>query len=237
MVEPPARYEQIKIPLPEPVHGLEAVSGVLGIPRWWPTGARVSVVIAHGAGRDMDDPAIEHLHRELTERHYLTLRFNQPFAEAKKRRPDNDRVLRRTLRAAVAVFAADPTAAPAHLFLGGKGLGGQVAADLAGSRVRVDGIFFLGYPLHTAGKPDQVQAEQLYRLISPMLFVQGTRDRSCEIDVLRQTLTKVGAPTALQICEEADQHFKVLKKSGRLEEDVRNEVLDGVDSWITKILE
>jgi predicted alpha/beta-hydrolase family hydrolase len=237
VVEPPARFEEIKIPLPEPVHGLEAVSGVLGIPRWWPTGARVSVVISHGAGRDMDDPIIEHLHSELTERRCLTLRFNYPFAEAKKRRPDSVRVLRRTMRAAVGILASDPTAAPAHLFLGGKGLGGQVAAEVAGSRVRVDGIFFLGYPLHAIGKPEAVRAEQLYRLISPMLFMQGTRDRACDIDVLRQTLTRVGAPTTLQICREADQHFKVLKKSDRTEEEVRAEVLDGLDSWITRVLE
>jgi len=237
VIEPPARFEEIKIPLPEPVHGLKAVSGVLGIPRWWPTGARVSVVISHGASRDMNDPIIEHLHAQLTERRCLTLRFNQPFAEAKKRRPDSVRVLRRTMRAAVGILASDPTAAPAHLFLGGKGLGGQIAAEVAGSRVRVDGIFFLGYPLHAAGKPETVQAEQLYRLISPMLFIQGTRDRSCDIDVLRQTLTRVGAPTALQICREADQHFKVLKKSDRTEEEVRAEILDGLDTWITRILE
>jgi len=236
-VEPAARFEAVKIPLPEPVHGLEAVSGVLGIPRWWPTGARVSVVIAHGSGRDMDDPIIEYLHRELTERRYLTLRFNLPFAEAKKRRPDSTRVLRRTLRAAVALLSGDPTAAPAHLFLGGKGLGGQVAADLAASRVRVDGVFFLGYPLHTAGKPETVQPDQLYRLIAPMLFIQGTRDRSCDIEVLRQTLTRVGAPTTLQVCQDADQHFKVLKKSERTEEEVREEVLNGLDGWITRILE
>ena len=237
MIEPPARFEEIKIPLPEPVHGLEAVSGVLGIPRWWPTGARVSVVISHGASRDMNDPIIEHLHAQLTERRCLTLRFNQPFAEAKKRRPDSLRVLRRTMRAAVGILASDPTAAPAHLFLGGKGLGGQIAAEVAGSRVRVDGIFFLGYPLHAAGKPETAQAEQLYRLISPMLFIQGTRDRACDIDVLRQTLTRVGAPTTLQICREADQHFKVLKKSERTEEEVRAEILDGLDAWITRVLE
>jgi predicted alpha/beta-hydrolase family hydrolase len=135
------------------------------------------------------------------------------------------------------VLTADPTAAPAHLFLGGKGMGGQVAADLASSRARIAGLFFLGYPLHSAGKPETAQAEKLYRLISPMLFVQGDRDRCCDIDVLRRTLTRVGAPTTLQICREADQHFKVLKKSHRNEEEVRDEISNGVDAWISKILE
>ena len=43
MVEPSARFEEIKIPLSDPVHGLGEVSAVLGVPRWWPTGARVGV--------------------------------------------------------------------------------------------------------------------------------------------------------------------------------------------------
>jgi predicted alpha/beta-hydrolase family hydrolase len=237
LVEPSARFEEVKIPLSDGAHGLQEVSGVLGIPRWWPTGSRVSVVLAHGANRDMSEPALEHLHRELTERRYLTLRFNFPFAEAGKRRTDDPSVLRRALRAAIGALARDPTAAPAHLFLGGSGVGGQIAAELAGARVRVDGVFFMGFPLHANDKPEEVQAEQLFRVISPMLFVQGTRDRSCDIETLRQTLTRVGAPTALQVIQEADKHFKVLKKSGRSAEDVHNEVTAGVDAWIQKVLE
>ena len=70
-----------------------------------------------------------------------------------------------------------------------------------------------------------------------MHFVQGTRDRSCDLDLLRQTLTRVGAPTTLQVLQEADNHFKVLKKSERTEEEIRAEILDGLDNWITRILE
>ena len=237
MVEPSARYEELKIALNEPVHGLDHVSAVLGVPRWWPTGARVSVVLAHGAGRDMNDPVVESLHRELTERRYLTLRFNFPFAEGGKRRVDTLPVLRRTFRAAIGALAQDPTAAPAHLFVGGKGLGGQIAAELAGARVRVDGVFFLGFPLHPKGKPEEAKPELLYRIIAPMLFLQGTRDVNCDLEVLRRSLTRVGATTALQICQEADQHFKVLKKSGRSDEEIQAELLAGVDGWIRKVLE
>lgn len=237
MVEPPARFEELKIPLPDPVHGLQEVSGILGIPRWWPTGSRIGVVLAHAASQDHTDPLIAYLHRELTERRYLTLSFNFPFAEAKKKRPDPPQVLRRTFRAAIGALARDPTAAPAHLFLGGKGLGGQVAADIAGARVRVDGLFLLGYPLHPLGKPELAQPEQLFRVVSPMLFVQGTRDRYCEIDVLRRTLSRIGAPTTLHVVGEADRQFKVLKKSGRTEEEVQAEVLRATDAWILKVTE
>jgi predicted alpha/beta-hydrolase family hydrolase len=174
---------------------------------------------------------MEYLHRELTERRFLTLLFNFPFAEAKKRRPDPVQVLRRTYRAAIGALARDPTAAPAHLFLGGAGLGGQTAAELAGSRVRIDGLFLLGYPLHPQGKPEAVKAEELFRVVSPSLFIQGTRDRRCDLDVLRRTLARVGAPTSLHVCQEADHQFKVLKKSGRTPDEVYEELLGSSPRW------
>ncbi|NNL65518.1 MAG: hypothetical protein HKP30_04690 [Myxococcales bacterium] len=236
MVEPSARFEEIKIPLPDPVHGLEEVSAVLGIPRWWPTGARVSVVLCHGAGGSQDEPIIESLHRELTEQRYLSLRFNFPFAEAGKRRPDDGLVLRRTLRAAIGMLARDPTAAPAHLFLVGRGLGAEVAAELSVSRLRADGLALLGYPLHAAGKSEDAEADQLYRVVAPMLFMAGTRDRYCDLDALRRTLSRVGAPTHLHTVEEADHLFKVLKKSGRTQEEVNAEMLGVIDGWIEQVL-
>ena len=72
----------------EPVHGLDELSAVLGIPEWWPTGSRVAIAIAHGSNSNLDDPLVEYIHRELTERRFLTLRFNFPFAEAGKRAKD-----------------------------------------------------------------------------------------------------------------------------------------------------
>ncbi len=235
MVEPSARYEEIKIPLRESVRGVTEVSAIMGVPQWWPTGQRVGVVLAHGTARDLTDPVIERLQSALTERRCLTLRFNFPFGEAAKKRPDPPDVLQRTFRAAIATLARDPNSAPAHLFLGGKGLGGLVAAELAGARVRVDGVFFMGFPLHPPGKPELIQQEQLFRIISPMLFLQGERDRHCDLDLLRLTLSRVGAPTTLQVVQEADQHFKVLKKSHRTDEQVHEELLAYLDAWIHKV--
>ena len=236
MVEPSARFEDVKVPLAEPVHGLDEVSAVLGIPRWWPTGARVGVVLAHGAGADYSDPAIESLHRELTERRYLCLRFNFPWAEAGKRRPDSPGVLRRTLRSAIGVLTRDPTAQPAHLLLAGRGLGAQVVADLSVSRLRADGLVLLGYPLQTPENNEGAATDPLYRVVAPMLFLTGTRDPQCDPDTLRKTLTRIGAPTELHVVNGADQRFKVLKKSGRTPEDVSEEMLGVVDGWIEKVL-
>jgi hypothetical protein len=236
LVEPAARFENIRIPLIDPVHGLTDVSGVIGIPRWWPTGSRVGVVLAHDAGSAIDDPMLEALHQLLTEQRYLTLRFNFPFAEAKKKKVDDAPVLRRALQSAVNVLARDPTAAPAHLFVGGAGLGGQVAADVATARTHVDGLFILGYPLHPQGRPEKARADHLYRVTAPLLFVQGTRDRRCDLDALRRTLKGVGAPRTLHICDDADHHFQVTKRGERQQIDVYHELLVTLDSWIQKIL-
>lgn len=235
-MEPTARFEEVRIPLEEPQHGLAEVSGVLGVPEWWPTGSRIGVVLAHGSGRDMDDPLVAGLHRGLTERRTLTLRFNFPFAEAKRPRPDPAFVLERCFRQAVAVLGRDPTAAPAHLFIGGIGLGAQVAAQLA-ARVRVNGVFLIGYPLHSRDQPTRnVRADALYRLVSPLLFVQGTRDRTCDLDALRATLTRVGTLKTLHVVEEADHVMAVPKRSGRSAEDVTRELLDALDSWFHQVV-
>lgn len=234
MVEPTSRFDEIEIPLPEPVHDRTSVKGILGIPEWWPTGSRVSVVLAHG--KDAEDPLLEGLQRALTERKFLTLRFRFPFVEAEKSRPDPMHVLQRTFRAAVAILGRDPTAAPAHLFVGGKNLGAQVAAQAAAARLRVDGVFFLGYPLHKQGGGGELRDDPLYRVISPMLFVQGTRDRHCDLDQLRKVLLRVGAVSKLHVADEADHAFKVLKKSPRTPEDVEAEVLTALHDWIVKAL-
>jgi predicted alpha/beta-hydrolase family hydrolase len=237
VVEQSPRFEELKIRLPEPVSGIEEVSAVLGIPEWWPTGARVGLVFAHGSAGNMDDPAIRDLQRRLTEQKILTLRFNFPFGEAGKRSgTDSIEVLERTFRAALAVLARDASQAPAQVIVGGKGIGASVAARLAASRARIGGLFFLSFPLHPQDRKEKIQAENLFRITSPMLFVQGTRDRRCDIDTLRTTLRGVGASTQLHVVEEADQHFKVTKRSLRNEEEIRNETFEVVHDWLDKVI-
>ena len=237
MVEQSPRFEELKIRLPEPASGIEEVSAVLGIPEWWPTGSRVAVAIAHGSASNMDDPVIIDLHRRLTEQKFLTLRFNFPFGEVGRRSGTNSiEVMERTYRAALSVLGRDASQGPAHLILGGKGAGAGVAAQLAAGRLRLAGLFFLGFPLHPQDRKAEVRAESLFRITSPMLFVQGTRDRRCDVDTLRETIRGVGASTRLHVIEEADQNFKVTKRSLRTEQDVRDETFDVLHRWLGKVI-
>lgn len=234
MVESSVRFEEVRIPLPEAVHGLQTVTGVLGIPEWWPTGSRIGIVLAQATQKE--DPLLESIQRGLTERTYLTLRFRFPYAEAGKKRPDPMPVLHRTYQSAVSILGRDPSAAPSHVFTGGKNLGALVAAHAATSRIRVEGVFFLGYPLHKQDKPDEVRADRLFRVISPMLFVQGARDRHCDLPTLRKTLARVGAPVQLHVVEDADHSLRVPRKSGRTPQEIEAEIMTTLAGWIRSVL-
>jgi hypothetical protein len=232
--ETESQFEEVEIPLREPVHGLSSIPGALGIPEWWPTGSRVSVVLAQGS--QADDPLLEALQRGLTARKYLTLRFAFPFVHAGKRKPDPVPVLQRTYAAALGVLGRDPTAAPAHVFIGGKNLGALAAAHTATGRIRLEGLILLGFPLHKQDDPADLRAERLYRVVSPLLMVQGTKDRLCDLPTLRHTLSRVGAPWHLHTVAEADHQLHTAKKSGRSPEEVASEIMATLDAWITQTL-
>ena len=198
------KFEPVQIPLLERIRGLDAVSGVIGIPEWWPTGERVAMVLGHAAGTNFDDPLLVHLQRVLTQNQILTIRFNFPFAEKSRRaRPDSIESLELAYRCALSMLGRDSTAMPAHLFLGGFGIGARVAARLASDRLPVDGLALFSYPLHPKGKPKDLQPDGLYRVVAPMLFVHGSEDPSCKPEALRRCLSRIGAPVTAYSIEGA----------------------------------
>ena len=151
-----------------------STSGVLGVPEWWPSGSRVGVLLAHDTPYNQDQQVLVKLQDELVERGYLALRFNFLYAEQGKKRPDSASLLERTMRAAVSYVVRDPQNAPAQLILAGVGLGARVAAQTIANGLKADALACLAFPLHPSGKPSQQQADFLFRLICPILFVQGT---------------------------------------------------------------
>lgn len=236
-MESSSQFEEVEIPLAEPIHGLTQVRGVLGIPEWWPTGERTAVLLAHGANSHHADPMLERIAERLTENNLMTLRFNFGFAEAGKRSSgDSPAQLERAFRAALSFLGRDPEARPMRLLVGGVGLGARVAAGLMADRLHADGLFLLGFPLHTRGKPAESDADVLFRVTAPMLFLQGTRDRRCDATALRDALRRVGAPFELYDVAEADSSFGLAKKSSRIQEEVHDEVYHVLSHWIARRL-
>jgi uncharacterized protein len=215
------------ITIPGAGPGEGAVSGVLHGPE---KGAAVALALGHGAGSDMNTPAMIALAEALAERGRTVLRFNFPYKERGGKAPDPAPTLERTWRAAIEALRAT---APEKLFIGGKSMGGRYASIVASKGAACDGLVFLGYPLHPPGKPEQLRDKHLAKVAAPMLFVSGTRDPLCDLALLRPVLARIGDRATLHVIEGGDHSFDVLKSSGRSKESVAAEVLDTVEGWLT----
>ncbi len=94
----------------------------------------------------------------------------------------------------------------------GKSLGGRIASQMVSEKkLPVERLIFLGYPLHAPGKKDSVRDGHLYEIPIPMLFFAGTRDQLCDLQLLRQVLSKLIAPWELELIEGGDHSFHVPK--------------------------
>src|SRR5687767_5949447 len=60
------------------------------------------LTIAHGAGAGMNHPFMEELATSLAEKGVASLRFNFPYMEKKKGRPDSPAVAHKTIEAVIA---------------------------------------------------------------------------------------------------------------------------------------
>lgn len=201
-----------------------------------PPRACACFVFAHGAGAGMTHPFMEAMARGLEERGIATLRYQFPYMENGRGRPDSPAVAHQTVRAAVAEAARQCPDLP--LIAGGKSFGGrmtsqaQAAAPLPGVR----GLAFLGFPLHPAGKPSDSRGAHLFDIQVPMLFLQGTRDGLAELPLVRTLTTALGSKAALLVVEHADHSFHVPVRSGRTNQDALREVLDAFASWVASVL-
>jgi predicted alpha/beta-hydrolase family hydrolase len=64
-----------------------------------------------------------------------------------------------------------------------------------------------------------------------MLFLQGTRDRLAELDLLRPVVARLGAAATLHVVEGGDHSFEVPKRSGRTQADVLDELSQVIAAW------
>jgi len=205
-----------------------------------PPRARALLVLAHGAGAGMRHPFMEAMAEALARRRLATLRYAFPYAEAGRRRPDRPRVLLATVRAARARATEQARGLP--VLAGGKSMGGRMtsllAADegLPGGPSGVRGLVFLCFPLHPAGRSSTERAAHLARVPVPMLFLQGTRDRLADPDLLLPICEELGASAAVHVVLDADHGFHVPKRTGRTDADVREELADAIAAFAGRVV-
>jgi predicted alpha/beta-hydrolase family hydrolase len=196
-----------------------------------PEDAQAAYVFAHGAGAGMEHPLMVRVAQGLAERRIACLRYQFPYMQAGKRRVDGAAVAHATVRAAVACAAALWPALPC--FAGGKSFGGRMSSQAQASEPLpgVLGLIFLGFPLHLAGKPATTRAEHLDDIDVPLLFVRGTRDALAEPAPYATLTRHLGKWASHVEITEADHTFAVLKRSGRTDDEVLDEMLDAVLMW------
>ena len=229
--------ESVEMPQtkPEPMtiaDGSVRVSALLQAP----ASSRACYVLAHGAGAGMAHAFMAAVAAELAERGIATLRYQFPYMETGGKRPDPPKVAQAAVRAAVAEAALRLPELP--LFAGGKSFGGRMTsqAQALSPLPGIRGLAFLGFPLHPAGKPSSDRAKHLADIQIPMLFLQGTRDSLAELSLLEPVVKDLGRRATLHLVKEADHSFHVLKRSGRNDREVLDEVLDAFVAWVDGVM-
>jgi len=184
----------------------------------------------------MRHPFLAAMSAQLRVRGIATLRYQFPYFERGRRRPDPPALCDATVRAAVA--AASGLAPSLVLFAGGKSFGGRMSSQAQALEPLpgVRGLIFLGFPLHAAGRPSDARAEHLSAVRIPMLFLQGTRDELAELTLLRPVIERLGARATLQLSEGADHSFHVRRDSGTTDAAVQAALVDAIAAWISDSL-
>jgi len=213
----------------------EQVSGVIAAPEDHRPGTGTGIIIAHGAGNDMETPLIVSFARELAAAGFVTLRFNFPYKEKGRKAPDPQSRLMLTWQSAYR-FLKENLRYRTHMIVGcGKSMGGRIASHMAAEGLLpVSRLIFLGYPLHAAGKKEKMKDAHLYHISAPMLFFAGTRDPLCDLGCLNTVIDRIDTPVELEIIQGGNHSFDVLKSLGTPAEEVYKKIAAKATAWLCR---
>ena len=115
-------------------------------------------------------------------------------------------------------------------------MGGRVGCHLA-LEESVAAVVCLGYPLCAGGDCTKLRDKVLRVLSTPILFVQGTRDSLCPLEVLARVRADMRALNELHVVQGGDHSLLVtknqLKASGETQEIVDQRILEVIRQFIT----
>ena len=159
--------------------------------------------------------------------------FDYPYMIRKGSRPDPMRALIESHRQALCRLRDKHKG---EIFLIGKSLGSRVGCHLA-LEEKVSGIVCLGYPLQ--GINGRLRDKVLLDLDTPILFVQGTRDKLCPLDMLSNVRGTMKAPNFIHIVEGGDHSLLVTKRQLELksesQEDVDRQISEVIESFVREL--
>jgi len=137
-----------------------------------------------------------------------------------------------------ALEAARKKHQPDSTFLVGKSMGGRVGCHVS-LEEKVDGLLCLGYPLCAMGDRTKLRDEVLRALTTPILFVQGTCDTLCPLDLLERVRAEMKAPHFLHVVEGGDHSLLVPKRqlqaTGETQEDVDQRIFQAITAFVANL--
>lgn len=158
--------------------------------------------------------------------------LDYPYMRAGRKRPDRLPVLIEAHHEALA-RAREGHAGP--VVLAGKSMGSRVGCHVA-LQAPVDALVCFGYPLVSAGKSRTVRDGVLLDLRTPVLFIQGTRDRLCPLDQLEAVRRRMTAPSDLVVVEEGDHSLRITQRRAKREGITQAEVDEEILASIRRFL-
>lgn len=124
------------------------------------------------------------------------------------------------------------------MILIGKSMGGRIGCHVS-LEEPASGLVCLGYPLCGGGDPRKLRDKVLRELRTPILFVQGTRDALCPLDLLENVRNEMTAPNFLYVVEGGDHSLIVtktqLKSAGETQDQVDERVLAAISQFAGRL--
>jgi predicted alpha/beta-hydrolase family hydrolase len=160
--------------------------------------------------------------------------LDYPYLLAGQKRPDPLPRLVAAHRAALETVRESHTG---PVFLIGKSMGGRIGCHVA-LETKVDGVICLSYPLCAGGDCTKLRDRVLRELRTPILFVQGTRDALCPLEVLASIRAEMSAPHDLYVVEGGDHSLLVtktqLKHSGETQADCDQRTVTAIRDFVLR---
>ena len=194
------------------------------------------MLFAPGAGAPSSHRWMQHWKTRLQELGNVRT-FDYDYMRENRKRPDRLPELVAAHRAALDA-ARQEYGRNSSAFLVGKSMGGRIGCHLS-LEEQVTGLICLGYPLCAMGDRSKLRDEVLRALNTPVLFVQGTRDALCPLDLLAEVRPAMKAPNSLHIVEGGDHSLIVAKRqlqaAGQTQDDVDRRIFDAIDTFVQSL--
>jgi predicted alpha/beta-hydrolase family hydrolase len=193
-----------------------------------------TLILGHGAGAGQRHPFMVDFANAISALGVDVVTFNFLYTEQGRRVPDRGPALEACYGSVLTAVRERLESARAHLFIGGKSMGGRIATQLAAAHPEsaIAGLVLLGYPLHPPGRPEQLRDKHLPAVGRPMLFVQGSRDTFGTPAELAPVLETLKPEPVLHIVEGGDHSLKLSRKDPAAQTAIHEGVQRTIAEWI-----